>query len=174
MKFNKIKSNYKTIYIFFIFLFSIIFFFSTSKANSKAYKIDNVEISKPFEIKFNKNKVIDDGFQKAFKELMMMIVNSSDQKKIENIKLSEIKAMIESFTIKEEKFINEIYYLKLGVSFNKKKIFKFLEMKNIFPSIPNKQKFLFIPIIIEEKKEDLFIFSNSYSFSKCYYGKSIR
>ena len=81
MKFNKIKSNYKTIYIFFIFLFSIIFFFSTSKANSKAYKIDNVEISKPFEIKFNKNKVIDDGFQKAFKELMMMIVNSSDQKK---------------------------------------------------------------------------------------------
>ena len=166
MKFNKIKSNYKTIYIFFIFLFSIIFFFSTSKANSKAYKIDNVEISKPFEIKFNKNKVIDDGFQKAFKELMMMIVNSSDQKKIENIKLSEIKAMIESFTIKEEKFINEIYYLKLGVSFNKKKIFKFLEMKNIFPSIPNKQKFLFIPIIIEEKKEDLFIFSNNQFFNK--------
>ena len=44
--------------------------------------------------------------------------------------------MIESFTIKEEKFINEIYYLNLGVSFNKKQILKFLELKNIFPSIP--------------------------------------
>ncbi len=161
MKIKKIKNNYKTIYIFFIFLSSIIFFFSTSNANSKAFEIENVEISKPFEMKFNKNKVIDAGFRKAFKELMLLIVNSSDQIKTKNIKLREIKAMIESFTIKEEKFINEIYYLNLGVSFNKKKIFKFLEKKNIFPSVPNKKKFLFIPIIIEEKKKDLFIFDNN-------------
>ena len=53
MKINKIKNNYKTIYIFFIFLSLIIFFFSTSKADSKAFKIDNVEISKPFEMKFD-------------------------------------------------------------------------------------------------------------------------
>ena len=42
--------------------------------------------------------------------------------------------MIDSFSIKEEKFINQTYYVNLGVSFNKKKIFKFLEKKNIFPS----------------------------------------
>jgi len=161
MKINKIKNNYKTIYIFFIFLSLIIFFFSTSKADSKAFKIDNVEISKPFEMKFDKNKVIDVGFHKAFKELMLFIVSSSDQKKISDIKLNEIKAMIESFSIKEEKFINEIYYLNLGVSFNKKKVFKFLEKKNVFPSIPNKKKFLFIPIIIDEKKRDLFIFNDN-------------
>ena len=29
--------------------------------------------------------------------------------------------MVESFSIKEEKFINEIYYMNLGVSFNKNK-----------------------------------------------------
>ena len=109
MKINKIKNNYKTIYIFFIFLSLIIFFFSTSKADSKAFKIDNVEISKPFEMQFDKNKVIDVGFYKSFKELMLLIVSSSDQKKISDIKLNEIKAMIESFSIKEEKFINEIY-----------------------------------------------------------------
>ncbi len=161
MKINKIKNYYKSIYIFFIFFSLIIFFFSTSNANSKAYKIENIEVSKPFEMKFDKNKVIDDGFYKAFEELMLLIVNSSDQIKIRNIKLSQIKAMIESFTVKEEKFINEIYYLNLGVSFNKKQILKFLEVKNIFPSIPNKKKFLFIPIIIEEKKKDLFIFNNN-------------
>ena len=161
MKINKIKNNYKSIYIFFIFFSLIIFFFSTINANSKAYKIENIEVSKPFEMKFDKNKVIDEGFKKAFEELILLIVNSSDQIKIGNIKLSEIKAMIESFTIKEEKFINEIYYLNLGVSFNKKQILKFLEIKNIFPSIPNKKKILFIPIIIEEKKKDLFIFNNN-------------
>ena len=162
MKNNKNINYYKTIYIFFIFLSLTIFFFSTTtKLSAKAFEIENVEITKPFEIKFNKNDVVDEGFKKAFKELMMLIVKSSDQKKIGKIKLNEIKAMIESFTIKEEKFINEIYYVNLGVSFNKKKIFKYLENKNIFPSIPKKKKFLFFPIIIEENKKDLLMFGNN-------------
>ena len=54
----------------------------------------------------------------------------------------------------------------MGVSFNKKKIFKYLEKKNIFPSIPDKKKFLFIPIIIDEKKKDLLIFSKNNIFKK--------
>ena len=72
--------------------------------------------------------------------------------------------MIESFSIQEEKFINDIYYVNLGVSFNKKKIYEYLEEKNIFPSIPIKKKFLFIPIIIEENKRDLLIFNNNKIF----------
>ena len=68
--------------------------------------------------------------------------------------------MIESFTIKEEKFVDEIYNVNFGVSFNKKKVFKYLESKNIFPAIPIQNKFLFIPIIIDENKKDLIIFNN--------------
>ncbi len=166
MKINKSKSYYRCIYIFFIFLSSIIFFFSTTESKGEAYKIDDVEISKPFEIKFNKNEVIDEGFYKAFKELIMLITNTADQKKVKDIKLNQIKAMIESFTIKEEKFVDEIYHLNLGVSFNKKKIFKYLEKKNIFPSIPSKKKFLFIPIIIDEEKKDLFIFANNQIYNE--------
>ena len=83
------------------------------------------------------------------------------RKIIKKIKLNQIRGMIESFSIKEEKFIDEIYYVNLGVSFNKKKILNFLEKKNIFPSIPAKKKFLFIPIIIEENKENLLVFSNN-------------
>jgi hypothetical protein len=49
--------------------------------------------------------------------------------------------MIETFSIKEEKFIDEIYYLTLNVSFNKKKLFNLLESKNIFPSLPIKKMF---------------------------------
>ena len=73
--------------------------------------------------------------------MISKITISSDHKDSNDIKLSQIKGMIESFTIKEEKFINDIYYVNLGVSFNKKKIFKFLEKKNIFPSIPQKKNF---------------------------------
>ena len=82
------KNNYtKFLYIFFVILSLNIFFFSTVKSESKAFQIDNIEISRPFEINFNKNDVIDEGFKKAYFELISLIVKSSDQKKINKIKL---------------------------------------------------------------------------------------
>ena len=159
---KKIISNF--LYIFLIILSLNIFFFSTEKIEAKSFNIENIDISRPFEINFNKNEVIDEGFEKAFFELISIIVKSSDKKKINKIRLNEIKGMIESFSINEEKFIDEVYYVKLGVSFNKKKIFNYLEKKNIFPSIPQKKKFLFIPIIIDESKNDLLVFENNKIF----------
>ncbi len=156
---SKYKIFYlKILYIFFITLSLNIFFFSTTKVEGKAFEINNIEISKPFEMSFDKNKVIDEGFKKAFSELILLITNSNDQKRVSKIKLNEIKGMVETFSIKEEKFVNETYFVNLGVSFNKKKVFDYLEKKNIFPSIPLKKKFLFIPIIIDENKKDLLLF----------------
>ena len=163
---NKKKNNLKNLYIFFIFLSLNIFFFSTEKIEAKSFDIENIDISRPFEINFNKNEVINEGFEKAFFELISIIVKSSDKKKINKIKLNEIKGMIESFSIKEEKFVDEVYFVNLGVSFNKKKIFNYLEQNNIFPSIPITKKFLFIPIIIDESKKDLLIFENNIVFDK--------
>ena len=122
----------KILYIFFTFLSLTIFFFSTTKAQGKAFDIDNIEITEPFEINFDKNKIINKGFKKAFFELTSLIVSSLDQKKINQTKLNDIKGMVESFSIKEEKFINEIYYVNLGVSFNKKKVFSYLEKKKTY------------------------------------------
>ena len=161
MKTYNIFFNIRSLYIFFIFLSLNIFFFSTVLSKEKAFEINNIEISRPFEIDFDKNDVIDEGFKKAFNQLISTVTSSSDLKKIKQIKLNEIKGMIETFTIKEEKFVNEMYSVNLGVSFNKKKIFSYLESKNIFPSIPIKKKFLFIPIIIDENKKDLLIFYNN-------------
>jgi len=157
----RFKKYLKNLYIFFVFLSLTLFFFSTDKSEAKSFSVDNIEISKPFEINFDKNKVINEGFIKAFSELIFTITISSDHKVIKNTKLNEIKGMIESFSIKEEKFIDEVYYVNLGVSFNKKKIFKYLENKNIFPSMPERKKFLFIPIIIDEDKENLLVFSDN-------------
>ena len=106
MKINKLNHHYRTKFIFFIFLFLLIFFFFTGKLRAKAFEITDVEISKPFEMGFKKDKVIDEGFQKAFNKLILLVVSSSDQMKMSGIKLNEIKFMIESFSIKEEKFIN--------------------------------------------------------------------
>ena len=153
--------NIKRLYIFFSILALIIFFFSTEAAKAKSFEINNIEIDQPFEINFDKNKVIDLGFKKAFFELIYSLIKSSEFEKIDNIRLNEIKGMIETFSIKEERFIDQKYYVNLGVSFNKKKIFRYLEKKNIFPSQILKEQFLFIPIIINENGSSLSIFSNN-------------
>ena len=151
----------KYIYLF-LLLFSLSYFFlSTNNAFSKNLKIENVEISKKFDEKFNRNKVIDEGFNLAFKELIFMLVQSQDQSKIKNITLENIKILIENFSIKEEKFLNNLYYVSLDVEFSKRKIFNLLEKKNVFPSLPNKKKIMFIPILIDEEKNDIILFSES-------------
>jgi hypothetical protein len=166
MKINNKNIHSRSLYIFFVYLSLNLFFFSTTKVEVKAFEIENIDISRPFEINFDKNKVIDAGFKKAFFELVSSIVSSTDQKKVNKIKLNEIKGMVESFSIKEEKFVDEIYYVNLGVTFDKKEIFSYLEKKNIFPSTPLKKKFLFIPIIIEENKKDLLMFYDNKIFNE--------
>ena len=151
----------KHLYIFFLVLALNLSFFSTNKVNAKAFFIDEIEISEKLENNFNKDILINRGFEKAFKKLMEKLIQSKDFNKIKDINLNEIKSMIETFSIKEEKFINKTYNLNLGVSFNKKKIFNYLDTKNIFPSQIIEEKFLFVPIIIDQSNTDLFVFSNN-------------
>jgi len=165
MKFISLLSNLKLLYNFFLFLALINIFFSTENSHAKTFSINDIEISTPFEINFNKNEIIDEGFVKAFNELIFSIVQSKDQVKLKNTSINQIKGMIETFSIKEEKFIDEIYYLALNVSFNKKNIFDLLETKNIFPSLPVKKDFLFIPVLVDQNKNQVLMFSENKLFS---------
>ena len=63
---------------------------------------------------------------------MVKLIQSKDLDKIEDVSLNEIKSMIETFSIKKEKFINNNYSLNLGVSFNKKKFLIILIQKIFF------------------------------------------
>ncbi len=165
MKFNLKFLTFSKLYIYFCFIALLNIFFSTNNVNAKSFSINDIEISTPFEINFNKDQIIDEGFLEAFNQLVLSIVQTKDQKKLKQTSLSSIKGMIETFSIKEEKFINEVYYLSLNVSFNKKRVFSLLESKNIFPSLPIKKDVLFIPIILDKNKDEILIFSESYLFN---------
>ena len=113
------------VYIFFISFVLFIIIFSTTYLNAKTFRVSDIEISSPFELNFKKSKVIDVGFQTSFLNLLSMITTSGDKGKIKNISLKELKSMIDSFTISNERFINNEYYAKLETTFNKKKILNF-------------------------------------------------
>ena len=166
MKFNFQFYTFKRLYIHFYFLALLNIFFSTDITHAKTFSVSDIDISTPFEINFNKNDIIDDGFTLAFDQLILSIVQTKDQEKLKNTSLNIIKGMIETFSINEERFINEVYYLSLNVSFSKKKIFNLLESKNIFPSTPIKKSIFFIPIILDENKDEIFMFSENNLFNK--------
>ncbi|MDC3126528.1 hypothetical protein OA436_01965 [Candidatus Pelagibacter sp.] len=151
----------KKLYIFFLFLALLNILFSTIIVQAKTFYINDVELSTPFKINFNKNEIIDEGFIQAFNQLILSTVQSKDHQKLKQIPLNQIKSMIDTFSIKEEKFIDEIYYIKLNVSFNKKIIFDLLEKKNIFPSLPVKKDIIFIPIIVNQNENQIKMFSDN-------------
>jgi hypothetical protein len=149
------------VYIFFISFVLFIIIFSTTYLSANTFKVSDIEISSPFELDFKKNKVIDVGFQTSFLNLLSMITTSGDKEKIKNISLKELKSMIDSFTISNERFINNEYYAKLETTFNKKKILNFLERNSIFPSVPIRNKILLVPVVVDVENNSIYLFNNN-------------
>jgi hypothetical protein len=156
---NKIFRLQK-VYIFFFSIVLFIIIFSTTYLKADAFRVSDIEISSSFDLNFKKNTVIDAGFHISFSNLLSMITTSGDKNKIKNVSTKELKSMIDSFTISNEKFTNNVYFAKLETSFNKKKILTFLEKKNIFPSIPIKNKVLLIPILVDLESNSVYLFDN--------------
>ena len=154
------------VYIFFISSVLSIIIFSTSILYANNFKVSDIEISSPFELNFKKNIVIDNGFKTSFINLLSMITTSGHRNKIGNVSIKELKSMIESFTISEEKFINNEYFAKLETTFNKKKVLKFLEKKNVFPSIPIRNQVLLVPILVDTETENIYLFNNNIFYKK--------
>ncbi len=153
--------SHRYLYIFFLSLALNISFFSTSYVSAKAFFIDEIEIQEKLENDFNKETLINKGFKKAFNELISKLVQSKDLIKTSDANLNEIKSMVETFSIKEEKFIKKTYSLNLGVSFNKKSVFNYLNKKKVIPSQIKEENFLFIPIILDQSKNDILVYSKN-------------
>ena len=162
---NKLLKLQK-VYIFFISLVLFIIIFSTTNLQANTFKISDIEISSTFELNFKKNRVIDVGFKTSFLNLLSMITTSGDRHKIKDISTKELKSMIDSFTISDEKFINNEYFAKLETTFNKKKVLNFLERKSVFPSIPIKNKVLLVPILVDAETDNIYLFNDNVFYKR--------
>ena len=54
------------LYIFFFILVVFLMQFSTKNVQAKTYKIENIEIIEPYDLDFNKTRVIDKAFKIGF------------------------------------------------------------------------------------------------------------
>ena len=85
-----------------------------------------MEISKPYDKNFNKEEIIDIAFEKAFQQLILKIttIEKNQIKKLSSLK--NIYSLVESFSIVDEKFVDNKYISIFEVEFNKKKLYNYL------------------------------------------------
>ncbi len=85
------KKYFSYLYIFFLVL--VLFFneFSTNKALSRNYNVLDIKVEENYDINFDKSKIINKAFEKAFKILIFKLAESKDRSKIKNITLKEKK-----------------------------------------------------------------------------------
>ena len=80
--------------------------------------------------------------------------------------MSTIKGLIDSFTMSNERFVNNEYQVKFDVNFNKKNTLKFFESENIFPAIPRKKNLLLIPVMVDLQLDQISLFNNNIFYEK--------
>ena len=150
------KKNSSYLYIFFLVLVFFFNEFSTNRALSKNYNVLDVKVEEAYDINFDKSKVVDKAFNKAFKILFYKLIENKDKSKINIISLEDKKSLIENFSINDEIFIDNKYIAKFNVQFNKRKILNYLNNKGLIPSSPIEIESFILPILIDTNSNELY------------------
>ncbi len=158
------KKNINCLYFFFLLLILIFIEFSTIKVLADIYTVKNINIKEQYDINFNKDNVINKGFEKGFKTLIFRIVENKDKILFKNISNNKIRSLIDNFSITNEKFVNNNYEVDFEVKFDKKKILSFIRSKNVISSVPKSTEVLFIPILIDTQSNELKYFNQNYFY----------
>ena len=125
------------------------------------FVINDIEIQEKYDLNFDKIKVVDKGFKKAFEILISKILQTENKGISKSIKLNQIKSFIESFSLREEKFVDNNYQAKINVDFNKKDLINYLNSKGVITSSINPIDVIILPILIDLKKNQIFSYSNN-------------
>ncbi len=159
--------NKINIYLYFFFLLFILVFikFSTAIVVADNYVVKNIKIKEQYDINFNKDKVINKGFEKGFKTLIFKIVESKDKKLFKGTPSNKISSLIDNFSITNEKFVNNNYEVDFEIKFDKKKLLSFIREKNVISSVPKVTDVLFIPILIDTQSNEIKFFDENYFYN---------
>ena len=133
----------------------------STKTYAKVFKIENVEITQPYNLYFKKENVIDKAIIESFNILVQRVIKSEDYNKIDVKNINEIKPMLDSFSIVDERFKDNNYSANFSILFNKRDILTFLNKKNIVSSSPIKKKIFFLPIFIDLKNNELSLYNQN-------------
>ena len=130
-------------------------------SNNAIFDVNNIEIEKKPK---TSNKVLaNQAIKKGFIKLTNKILIEKDIKKLQSLKLSEIKELVKYYQI-SNKFNkdNNFEVINFNISFDKDKVHNLFYKKNIsYSDITNKELFI-IPIL--KKKDQIFIYNKNFFY----------
>ena len=130
----QIKKNLNSLDKLYIIFFSFVLFiniFIPTSLRASIFEITDVEIIEPFKLNFNKEKVIDKGFKKAFIRLMAVITTTDDKSKIKmGLKFENIINIPDDIKIKISNGEKGLVLLKIITIIGEKDVEK-LDIKSI-------------------------------------------
>ena len=150
------KKKYTYLYIFSLTLVFFFNEFSTNNVFSKNYNVSDIKIEEIYDLNFDKSKVVDKAFDKAFKILFYRLIENKDKSKINIISLKDKKSLIENFSINNEIFVDNKYIALFNVQFNKRKILNYLNNKDLIPSSPKEIEAFLLPLLIDTSSNELY------------------
>lgn len=131
-------------------------------SNSNIFDVNNIEIEKKG--KTPNEELANQAIKLGFKELMNKILLDDDGKKLQQMKLSEIKELVDYYKV-SNKSSNKKNLEKINfyVSFDKAKIHNLFYKNGIsYSKITNKELFI-LPII--KKKDKIFIYNKNFFYN---------
>jgi len=145
LKYFKIKLKE---YIFILLTSIILLSISLTKSFSEenVFTINEIKVKGGIDVNFSREKYLNRAFSNSFDIMMNKILLISDLKKVENIKLKEVKKLIKSFKIIEESYREDIYRAEIKVTYSEKRVKEFLRKKNISFSLPKNISAVFFPV----------------------------
>ena len=146
--FKNIKN--KTVeYILIISTATILSIVSNSKSFSEenVFIVDNVKVEGSVDANFSREKYINKALIESFDMLISKILITRDLNKISNIKLKEVKNLINSIQVLDETFTKGKYAAEIKIYNNDEKGKRILVNKNISFTQPKKNSAVFYPAL---------------------------
>jgi len=136
-------------YIFIILTATLYLLLSVTESISKdnVFTVEDVKIEGEKNINYSRDKYINQAFINSFEIMISKILLTKDLIKVKNTNLSTIKSLVDSFQVLDESFRGKKYSATFKISFNQKKIKKFLSKKNISFIQPKNISALFYPLL---------------------------
>jgi len=135
------------IFIFFTSTIILLTIFTKSFCEENAFTVNNVKIEGRIDLNFSKDKYLNKAFTDSFEMLMKKILLTRDLRKVNNIKLKQIKYLISHFQILEESYSKDLYKVNIKIFYNENKVKNLLGKKNISFSQPENISAIFFPVL---------------------------
>ena len=142
-----------------IFLSLIILFLTKTQnvfAKIDTFTVDNITVVGKMNSNNYREKYLQVAFKKSFENLTNNILKKKDQKKLLRTDLKTIKSLIENYQIIQEEILDDIYTIKVSMTFNRDLVNQFFRKNNITYSEVTKLELLVFPILILDSELQVF------------------